>query len=514
MLIALHYCRKDHQQAARLAAWLDELGPFPGHHFLIASDKNADPDVFLGRKNLVCTHIVIRDDTTDKWPESANHAFKRIGKHIQHSIGAQAFFYLEPDCVILRTSAFDEIEAEYQRALAAGKHFVGQLIDQRKQGIDSPPHCSGIAVYPANLVEHAGIIYQADNVPFDIVAGPTIVPQMAQSDLILHNWKAAPFESWADVERRIFAVRPKCAVYHSDKSGALLGLLRERKNFSGVGERLAGAKPDSQRRPEVGAESHPPACELSEGDGHSHLITSELSASPAENPLPVPSLADTTPMGQTPSPENEVVSEARASETESQSPNPADLQGQADARGGQFISEPDSAAEPVPLGGKGAHGIECTCLKRDFPCPFHFRDYEHAELPAEIKTEHPLTLLDSTDGPPLLIAKDQLWFEYDAIQQKIINVWEWDGAKWVKASWPRATDNYTLKFTVADPAQQPPWASKPDSIAEIRQLAARLMQFSDSSPHVRLVRAELHDAGVIRLTYRYKKRRGWKRKKR
>lgn len=392
MLITLHYCRKDQQQAARLAAWLDELGPFPGHHFLIARDAKADPMVFIGHENLlIFNEIVIKDDTADKWPESANHAFKRIGKHIQHSLGAQAFLYLEPDCVITRTSAFDEVWAEYQKALLLGRRFLGQLIDQRKQGVDSPPHMSGVAVYAADLVQHAGIIYQADNVPFDIAAGPTIVPQMMQSELILHNWKSPPFESWADVERRIFAVRPKCAVFHSDKSGSLLGLLRERRTsntFGAVVRRLTEIEKPLLSNVDELVEA---AKEIVQEQGWRGGL-------PAENNLPVPVLSD------------DQARDMRAERAQIGT-----------SRGGQFIPEPDSAAE----------------------------------LPTDC--------------------------------------------------------NYQVHCTIENVRE--PWASKADSIAEIRQLATRLMQFSDSSPHVRLVRAELHDAGVIRLDYRYRKRRGWKRKK-
>lgn len=31
-------------------------------------------------------------------------------------------------------------------------------------------------------------------------------------------------------------------------------------------------------------------------------------------------------------------------------------------------------AGPVPIGGTGMHAIKCTCVEKDLPCPFHFRD--------------------------------------------------------------------------------------------------------------------------------------------
>lgn len=41
-----------------------------------------------------------------------------------------------------------------------------------------------------------------------------------------------------------------------------------------------------------------------------------------------------------------------------------------------YIIRPEPGLQMVEIGGTGAHGIKCTCIERDFPCPFHFRDYE------------------------------------------------------------------------------------------------------------------------------------------
>jgi hypothetical protein len=59
---------------------------------------------------------------------------------------------------------------------------------------------------------------------------------------------------------------------------------------------------------------------------------------------------------------------------------------------------------------------------------------------------------------------------------------------------------------------QTPWENKAASLEEIRSLADRLKNFATKPPQVRAVRQALHNAGVIQLVYRCKKRKGWRAK--
>lgn len=58
-----------------------------------------------------------------------------------------------------------------------------------------------------------------------------------------------------------------------------------------------------------------------------------------------------------------------------------------------------------------------------------------------------------------------------------------------------------------------PWESPLESITEVRSLPSRLQKFCTGGAHTRKVREELHEAGIIQLPYRFKKRRGWKQKR-
>jgi hypothetical protein len=58
-----------------------------------------------------------------------------------------------------------------------------------------------------------------------------------------------------------------------------------------------------------------------------------------------------------------------------------------------------------------------------------------------------------------------------------------------------------------------PWESPLESITEVRQLVSRLKRFCTGGAHTRKVKEELHEAGIVRLPYRFQRRKGWRKKK-
>lgn len=342
MIIVFPYCHKDQDQAVRLADWLSEIGPFLDHDLLTVRDVRASVIPELARLFRSAKELVISDDVHNSWPQSPNLMFSKAAKYIEYG-PKQPWLWLEPDAIPLRASVFHEIEAEYQRALEAGKFFLGDFVHLPEPGFKD--HCSGVAVYPPQMTHHAGDAVMSLEIAWDVTASRQIVPKMFQSELILHRWKHPPFKSWEEVEQRIFAVRPKCALFHADKSGSIFPLLRERKNN-----------------------------------------------------LPVRRMMDL------------------------------------------------DASEMADDGPKA--------------------NIEHA---GEVK--------------------------HDACDTSIRS----------------DVDSASTRITYVQ--EQIPWASKPDSLAEIQKLADRLKQFCGHPSHVRAVRMILNDTGVITLPYRYKKRGKWRRKR-
>lgn len=58
-----------------------------------------------------------------------------------------------------------------------------------------------------------------------------------------------------------------------------------------------------------------------------------------------------------------------------------------------------------------------------------------------------------------------------------------------------------------------PWHSKEQSVDEIKSLAERLQKFCIGGAKTRRVREELHRCGVVELSYRFKRRKKWRKSK-
>lgn len=221
MIVVVPFFQGDQHLAVEMAAWLNEIGTYPNHDLLIVHDHRAAPMPDLGRGFRSVEELVIKDDAYNRWPQSCNVMWQTAAKHIART-KKQPWLWLEVDAVLLKASGLDEIALEYEQALKAGKWFVGDYVNVT--GV--APHCSGVAVYPWDIFEHAGEALLAHETAWDSVGAAQIVPQMQRSGLILHVWKGEPFATWDDVQRRIFDVKRRACLYHADKAGSLYPLLR------------------------------------------------------------------------------------------------------------------------------------------------------------------------------------------------------------------------------------------------------------------------------------------------
>jgi hypothetical protein len=94
---------------------------------------------------------------------------------------------------------------------------------------DSPDHMSGVAVYPGEVINYAGLMLMSvgQPVPFDLIAAPQVAGQAHFTDLIQHRWSPPfnvnpPFTSVEDMKSRMTS---ECVLYHSDKTGSIIDVL-------------------------------------------------------------------------------------------------------------------------------------------------------------------------------------------------------------------------------------------------------------------------------------------------
>lgn len=261
VLVVLGYCDKDEELATKLAGWMAELGPYTGHKLLVARDISSKVRPFTNVGFDEVTEIEIRDDVWRHWPESCNNVFSHVSRHIEYVLGAQPFLWLEADVVPLRSGWLNSIAMEYEQC---GSRFMGDFVSVHTPELDVPDHMSGIAVYPGSMTNNAGMALITQDMAWDVAAAYQIVPRMATSKLILHNWKHPPFEDFDAIRKEIYDKKPECVLFHADKSGSLIDLLRSKNAgvVDGAGGNLrTGALTDPMIGP-LPIELSAPACDI------------------------------------------------------------------------------------------------------------------------------------------------------------------------------------------------------------------------------------------------------------
>ena len=227
--VVIAYCNKDEGQAANLADWMASIGLYPNHSILVARDKSSSVRPFADIGFAKYDEIEIRNDAWRKWPESCNNVFGECARYIEALLGNTCFLWLEPDVVPLPMKDNNWLNAIEKEYAGCNRPFLGDFVSVHTPELDVPNHMSGVGVYPASLIEHAGKALNAHTHAWDVAACNQIVPKMAVSKLILHRWKHEPFERLEDIQTKIYAHKPQCALFHADKSGSLITLLRQQK---------------------------------------------------------------------------------------------------------------------------------------------------------------------------------------------------------------------------------------------------------------------------------------------
>lgn len=230
MIVVMPFHPGDAEQALRHAEWVLELGGAKGHNLILIKDTRCSTEISTRisdtfEKSFNSVQVLPFTDHYRKWPESPNAVFGMAARFVAQERG-EPWAFFEPDSVVLKPRAFDLIAEEYQVAQKAGKHFLGDFVHQNSPGFLD--HMSGNAVYPARLVDHAGLTLIANTLAFDVAGASQIIPQMSKSALIVHKWNHPAFTSWEEVQRDIFDLKPDACLFHADKLGSLYPLLSDR----------------------------------------------------------------------------------------------------------------------------------------------------------------------------------------------------------------------------------------------------------------------------------------------
>jgi len=229
------YHSGDRDQAVRWMEFVKEIGALGNHKLFTLPAFDCEPitDILPSTQLQDMDRIVGGEWNKGVSARSAaapNAAFRTFAWYFYtQKLGPWAF--CEPDSVVLKASAFDDMEKEY---LACGKPFYGAhvVIDR------IPEHVSGNGIYPQDTPALApSVLMPARWMPdsakpnetfelaFDIAGAKEILPQAFFTKTIQHNFRHPGFKSRAEMEAFI---SPEAVLFHANKDGSLYPFLREK----------------------------------------------------------------------------------------------------------------------------------------------------------------------------------------------------------------------------------------------------------------------------------------------
>jgi hypothetical protein len=161
-------------------------------------------------------HTATTSGTARDWRPN-NRMFRGVVDFFQHfmaydlkrNTGTGAFYYLEPDCCILKRDWFSQLCGQY---VTGRKPFMGVIRQSHKaDGTMLPRHMNGSGFYPNPVVTYSQALYVASTnlhpeaVPFDVAGGATVVPLCQPTKLICVDFAANP------------EINAEAVVWHGDK---------------------------------------------------------------------------------------------------------------------------------------------------------------------------------------------------------------------------------------------------------------------------------------------------------
>lgn len=251
MQIALAYHKGDQDQATRWASWVAELGGVTRHQLFIMPSRGADPidpqaTAWNRVEFVVDSYGIVSNWNADDPIRDAsgpNSMFRQLAWFFLDRARGP-WMFCEPDAIPLRSTWLDELEAEYIRMQ---KPYMGAVIPGKDK--EYATHATGNGIYPQDAAHNEGLMIpqfakwgdRTIEIAFDVASAKSVLVQFASTQLMQQIFRGEPFRTQADLAR----IRPEAAVFHNDKTGGLVQLLREKKEGR-VGPQVGniGARPD------------------------------------------------------------------------------------------------------------------------------------------------------------------------------------------------------------------------------------------------------------------------------
>jgi len=235
MICVIPFHPGDIARAIDLLEWCIQLGRCKAHDCLLVADAAVQWSDCLRAQELAqdcfkSVELICTDQPLLGWPSAANAMFLLSASHLASR--RQPFFWCEPDCIPLRAGWLDDLERDY---LLRGKPFLGALVRSTQVGLP-PVSLGGCAVYPFDAAERLRAFCSGTRA-WDVASAEAVVPFSSDTKLIHHFWgqpQLAPtFALHKTPESSINTftlehIRKDAAVFHRNKDGSLIRLLKQR----------------------------------------------------------------------------------------------------------------------------------------------------------------------------------------------------------------------------------------------------------------------------------------------
>lgn len=243
MIVVFPFHGASAAELTRLLLWIEELGVCKGHKALLVADAGTSwvpvvTNLNIARRVFDQVTAISNLKPVDGWPAGPNSLFYVAAKHI-NDVLKEPWFWCETDAIPLKRKWMDTMTAIYEFKKA---RYMGVIVPRGTNPETLPEkHFTGVGVYPADAWVDVGRFAGTDK-PFDIASAGVVVPMAASTTLIHHFWgrKGLPptFVSARDpaAPENVFTmanVPEEAVVYHRNKDGTLIDLLRRKLNMHG-----------------------------------------------------------------------------------------------------------------------------------------------------------------------------------------------------------------------------------------------------------------------------------------
>lgn len=240
MIVCLPFCPADADRALSLLEFIGQLGGCQEHDCLLVADASVDwakcMDI-LSEANRVfrVANIICTASPVVGWPQGANALWLVAAKHCKEA--GTDWLWLESDAIPLKRGWLVAINK-----MRRGSRYFGCLYPYRERVMKV---MSGVAVYPSDAIDLIGPCIEANpTVAWDVSSAEAVTPLATHTKLIHHFYGEMDLAPTFVEARNSQTTRNAMAldelpaeavIFHRNKDGTLLNLLRKKLNLSVTG---------------------------------------------------------------------------------------------------------------------------------------------------------------------------------------------------------------------------------------------------------------------------------------